>query len=140
MLELLSRCANPVKDPATSKLLAPRLQLTTACNSVLLLMSWGASRWIFKSLGLTGMFTLASSLLNIFTLPSGAMLDALGPRSTAIIFGGLASLGCWIFSFGPENDTNYTIGFILMSLGGPYVFNCTMSFGDLAASQELLFK
>ncbi|CAL1148168.1 unnamed protein product [Cladocopium goreaui] len=79
---------------------------------------------------LTGMFTLASSLLNIFTLPSGAMLDALGPRATAAVFGGLATFGCWIYSLGPENDTNYTVGFILMSLSGPYIFNCTMSFGN----------
>ena len=95
------------------------------------------SSLIHASAGLTGMFTLASSLLNIFTLPSGAMLDALGPRATAAVFGGLATFGCWIYSLGPENDTNYTVGFILMSLSGPYIFNCTMSFGNLAASPEV---
>ena len=34
-------------------------------------------------LDLTGMFTLATALLNMASTPSGAILDRLGPRATA---------------------------------------------------------
>ncbi|CAK9057262.1 Protein FMP42 [Durusdinium trenchii] len=77
---------------------------------------------------LTGMFTLTSSLLNILTLPSGAMLDYLGPRVTAGSFCCFVALGCWLFSLG--SDVNYYVGFILLGVSGPYIFNCTLSFGN----------
>lgn len=68
---------------------------------------------------LTGMFTLTSSLLNILTLPSGAMLDYLGPRVTAGSFCCFVALGCWLFSLG--SDVNYYVGFILLGDGADLV-------------------
>lgn len=62
----------------------------------------------------------------------------IGPQShSGSLWRRHATFGCWIYSLGPENDTNYTVGFILMSLSGPSIFNCTMSFGNLAASPEV---
>eukprot|EP00434_Breviolum_minutum_P016746 symbB.v1.2.014769.t1/scaffold1084.1/size139254/8 len=58
---------------------------------------------------LTGMFAMTTSLLNIAALPSG----------------------CAVFAKGPTNDVAYMVGFLLLGVSGPCIFNCTLSFGNL---------
>ena len=96
--------------------------------------------------------------LNIAALPSGAFLDRFGPRVTSIVFCALVGLGCLIFAEGPEQELAYIVGFrpkiardiffngshftwsclpkqdlflgfLLIGVSGPVIFNCTLSFG-----------
>ncbi|CAJ1378004.1 unnamed protein product, partial [Effrenium voratum] len=79
---------------------------------------------------LTGLFTTATSLLNLAALPSGFLLDLWGPRRCGALFCGLVAAGCWRFGAG-----NYQSGFLALAVGGPCIFNCTLSFGNLFPSR-----
>lgn len=82
---------------------------------------------------LTDMFTLAVSLLNLASMPAGAILDRFGPKLTATCFSFFVGLGCIIFSLGGPGDWEpaYYVGFLLLAVSGPCNFNCTLSFGNL---------
>eukprot|EP00930_Biecheleria_cincta_P083615 TRINITY_DN7314_c0_g1_i4.p1 TRINITY_DN7314_c0_g1~~TRINITY_DN7314_c0_g1_i4.p1 ORF type:complete len:469 (+),score=62.09 TRINITY_DN7314_c0_g1_i4:37-1407(+) len=81
---------------------------------------------------LTDMFTLAVSLLNVASMPGGAILDRFGPKLTATCFLFLVGMGCITFSLGgPGYSHAYYVGFLLLAVSGPCNFNCTLSFGNL---------
>ncbi|EDO15136.1 hypothetical protein Kpol_413p11 [Vanderwaltozyma polyspora DSM 70294] len=78
-----------------------------------------------QDLKLNNMFAVAATITNIIALPVGWILDYCGPRLSGI-FGALfiALGGCnFIFdsSIGQYYDP-YFVGFILLAVGGPFVF------------------
>ncbi|EOD27373.1 hypothetical protein EMIHUDRAFT_235992 [Emiliania huxleyi CCMP1516] len=82
---------------------------------------------------LTGMFTLATSLLNVFALPSGALLDCLGPKRTAGCLLLCSAAGCMLFAQGGDGSQGHIAfygGFLLFAISGPSMFNCTLSFSN----------
>lgn len=92
-----------------------------------------------QSLALTGMFAIATSLLNVMALPCGFMLDSAGPRVTASFAAGAVGVGCAMFAFGGPGWWGhffYYSGFMLLAIAGPAVFNCTLSFGNLFPGRE----
>jgi len=86
-----------------------------------------------QSLALTSMFTLATSMLNIVTLPFGTILDKVGPRANAAAMSFIVMLGSLLFAAGGYGMRSYaySIGFFLMGICGPPVFVSTVSFGNL---------
>jgi len=84
------------------------------------------------------MFTIATSALNLASIPTGAILDRYGPRLTAIGAGGLVTLGCLLFAQGGSGiwQSLYLIGFLAMALGGPPVFISALSFPNLFPGKE----
>lgn len=84
-------------------------------------------------LALSGMFTLATSALNLAGMPTGALLDYVGPSKNAAISALLTGLGCVIFSLGGPGAGQYAYdgGFLLMAIFGPPVFVSTLSFTSL---------
>lgn len=88
---------------------------------------------------LTGMFTVTSSLLNALSLPVGIILDRSGPRRTATICALSLALGCAMFGQGGEGAIGciiYYVGFVLLGVSGPAIFNCCASFGNLFPSKK----
>ncbi|KAJ5929818.1 hypothetical protein N7454_006768 [Penicillium verhagenii] len=69
------------------------------------------------------MFTIAAVATNVSALPVGTILDAYGPRVCGII--GSFCLAAGAIIFGCANQLpfdGYIIGYLLLSLGGPFVF------------------
>eukprot|EP00928_Gymnodinium_smaydae_P045824 TRINITY_DN304_c0_g2_i3.p1 TRINITY_DN304_c0_g2~~TRINITY_DN304_c0_g2_i3.p1 ORF type:complete len:491 (-),score=77.97 TRINITY_DN304_c0_g2_i3:202-1674(-) len=73
---------------------------------------------------LTGMFTLATSMLNVAALPSGAALDALGPSRAAVCFALLTAAGCALFAYGGPGPF------------GDFAYVGTLSFSNLFPAQK----
>lgn len=91
-----------------------------------------------RQLALSGMFTLATSSLNIFTFPAGIILDYLGPRRMTACMGLFIAVGCLLFSMGGHGPLQfcYYAGFTMMAIGGPPVFMSTVSFGNYFPGRE----
>lgn len=89
-------------------------------------------------LSLTLLFTLASSGVNIAALPTGAILDAIGPKWNATLSSFMVALGCLAFSFGGPGEAHrwYYGGFLLMACFGPPVFVSTLSVANLFPGRE----
>lgn len=69
------------------------------------------------------MFTIAAVVTNVSALPVGTILDAYGPRVSAIIGSIFLALGATIFALAKQLPFDgYIPGYLLLSLGGPFVF------------------
>ncbi|KAJ5496228.1 hypothetical protein N7463_008215 [Penicillium fimorum] len=69
------------------------------------------------------MFTIAAVVTNVSALPVGTILDAYGPRVSGII--GSICLAIGTVLFGTANKLpfdGYIPGYLLLALGGPFVF------------------
>ncbi|KAJ5632077.1 hypothetical protein N7490_008416 [Penicillium lividum] len=69
------------------------------------------------------MFTIAAVATNVSALPVGTILDAYGPRVSGIIGSFFLAIGAIIFACAEQLPFDgYTPGYLLLSLGGPFVF------------------
>ena len=69
------------------------------------------------------MFTVAAVVTNVCALLVGAILDSYGPRVTGIIGSVLFGLGCLVFALASDLPFDgYIPGYLLLALGGPFVF------------------
>lgn len=69
------------------------------------------------------MFTIAAVATNVSALPVGTILDAYGPRVCGLIGSLCLALGAALFAFaGQLPFDGYIPGYLLISLGGPFVF------------------
>jgi hypothetical protein len=69
------------------------------------------------------MFTIAAVATNVEALPVGTILDAYGPRVCGIIGSFLLATGAGLFAFAHELPFDgYIPGYLLLALGGPFVF------------------
>lgn len=86
-----------------------------------------------QELKLAGMFTLATSSLNLISLPAGAALDRLGPKRMGVSMIVLVVIGCWFFANGGSGlwELGYFCGFLFMAVSGPPVFMSVVSFANL---------
>ncbi|KAI5475172.1 hypothetical protein MNV49_001859 [Pseudohyphozyma bogoriensis] len=88
-------------------------------------------RWIVceaQDLKLGLLFTVASVATSVAGLPTGMVLDKLGPRTSTIIGAVLVALGAASFGAGYQSPAvdSYLIGYFLIAIGGPLV--CLSSF------------
>ncbi|RPB03063.1 MFS general substrate transporter [Choiromyces venosus 120613-1] len=77
-----------------------------------------------QEIRLNFMFTLAAVATNVCALLVGTILDQYGPRVSGIIGSILFALGCLGFSFAKQirNFDPYPISYLLLALGGPFIF------------------
>jgi hypothetical protein len=69
------------------------------------------------------MFTIAAVATNVSALPVGTVLDAYGPRVCGLIGSLCLALGAGLFAFARQLPFDgYIPGYLLLSLGGPFVF------------------
>ena len=69
------------------------------------------------------MFTIAAVATNVSALPVGTILDAYGPRVCGLIGSLCLALGAALFAFANRLPFDgYIPGYLLLSLGGPFVF------------------
>lgn len=69
------------------------------------------------------MFTIAAVATNVSALPVGTILDAYGPRVCGLIGSLCLALGAVLFAFANQLPFDgYIPGYLLLSLGGPFVF------------------
>lgn len=69
------------------------------------------------------MFTIAAVVTNISALPVGTILDAYGPRVCGIIGSICLATGATLFAMAKQLPFDgYIPGYLLLSLGGPFVF------------------
>ncbi|KAJ5389079.1 Protein FMP42 [Penicillium cataractarum] len=69
------------------------------------------------------MFTIAAVVTNVSALPVGTILDAYGPRVSGIIGSFCLAIGATIFALAEQLPFDgYIPGYLLLSLGGPFVF------------------
>ncbi|TVY73391.1 Protein FMP42 [Lachnellula suecica] len=68
------------------------------------------------------MFTVAAVGTNVAALPIGAILDTFGPRLCGIIGSFLLAIGSVLFAFASPSFDAYIPGYLLLALGGPFVF------------------
>ncbi|KAJ5631842.1 uncharacterized protein N7484_011942 [Penicillium longicatenatum] len=69
------------------------------------------------------MFTIAAVATNVSALPVGTILDAYGPRVSGIIGSFCLAAGAIIFACAEQLPFDgYIPGYLLLSLGGPFVF------------------
>jgi len=69
------------------------------------------------------MFTIAAVATNVSALPVGTILDAYGPRVCGLIGSLCLAIGATLFAFANQLPFDgYIIGYLLLSLGGPFVF------------------
>jgi len=87
---------------------------------------------------LTGMFTLATSALNLLSMAAGAALDRMGPRLTASCAALLVAAGFVLFGAGGLGSLQvlYVAGFLLMGVAGPVIFVSSLSFPNLFPGRE----
>lgn len=86
-----------------------------------------------QELKLAAMFTLATSSLNLISLPAGAALDRLGPKRMGVSMMLFVVIGCWLFANGGDGvwELGYFGGFWIMAVSGPPVFMSVVSFANL---------
>jgi len=92
-----------------------------------------------QTTALTGMFTLTTSALNLAAMPSGYIIDLLGPKTTATIALFVQSLGVALFAFGGDGVAGhalYFVGFLILGVAGPIVMNSVFSFANLFPGRE----
>jgi len=77
-----------------------------------------------QEIRLNFMFTLAAVATNVCALLVGTILDQYGPRVSGIIGSILFALGCLGFSFAKQirSFDPYPISYLLLALGGPFIF------------------
>ncbi|PWW79113.1 MFS general substrate transporter [Tuber magnatum] len=77
-----------------------------------------------QEIRLNFMFTLAAVATNVCALLVGTVLDRYGPRVSGIIGSMLFALGCLGFSLAKQirNFDPYPISYLLLALGGPFIF------------------
>ncbi|KAJ5698103.1 hypothetical protein N7462_000108 [Penicillium macrosclerotiorum] len=69
------------------------------------------------------MFTIAAVVTNVSALPVGAILDTYGPRVSSIIGCVCLAIGTIVFACASQLPFDgYIPGYLLLSLGGPFVF------------------
>lgn len=69
------------------------------------------------------MFTIAAVVTNVSALPVGTILDAYGPRVSGIIGSCCLAIGAALFAMAKQLPFDgYIPGYLLLSLGGPFVF------------------
>ncbi|KAJ5580272.1 uncharacterized protein N7459_006257 [Penicillium hispanicum] len=69
------------------------------------------------------MFTIAAVATNVSALPVGAILDAYGPRVSGIIGSLFLAIGALLFGCADQLPLDgYILGYLLLSLGGPFIF------------------
>jgi MFS family permease len=72
------------------------------------------------------MYTVAAVFTNMAALPVGTVLDRFGPRVCGIMGASFISIGCIVFSYAwdlaKKNIDGYIIGYLLLALGGPFIF------------------
>jgi hypothetical protein len=69
------------------------------------------------------MFTIAAVATNVSALPVGTILDAYGPRVCGLIGSLCLAFGAALFAFASQLPFDgYIPGYLLLSLGGPFVF------------------
>jgi len=92
-----------------------------------------------QTAALTGMFTLTTSSLNLAAMPTGYIIDHLGPRATATIALIVESIGVFAFAHGgdgPLGHAAYFGGFWILGVAGPAVLNSAFSFANLFPGKE----
>ncbi|RMD43011.1 hypothetical protein DV735_g2154, partial [Chaetothyriales sp. CBS 134920] len=83
----------------------------------------GTSPCYQQEIRLNLMFTIAAVSTNVAALPIGTILDRYGPRVCGIIGSVLLFAGACLFSAGSQVAADlYTPGYLLLALGGPFVF------------------
>ncbi|RMZ81899.1 hypothetical protein DV738_g1950, partial [Chaetothyriales sp. CBS 135597] len=83
----------------------------------------GVSPCYQQEIRLNLMFTIAAVSTNVAALPIGTILDRYGPRVCGIIGSVLLAAGACLFSAGSQVAVDlYTPGYLLLALGGPFVF------------------
>ncbi|KAI9815594.1 MAG: hypothetical protein M1832_005455 [Thelocarpon impressellum] len=76
-----------------------------------------------QELRLNLMFTVAAVVTNVCALLVGTILDRYGPRLTGVVGSVLFALGCVTFALAPQLAFDgYLTGYVLLALGGPFVF------------------
>ncbi|KAA8913194.1 hypothetical protein TRICI_003256 [Trichomonascus ciferrii] len=79
-----------------------------------------------QDLKLNRMFTYSAVLTNIVSLPVGYILDRVGPRKCGMIGAVIIAAGAGLFSNARSVSEylvdGYMVGYILLALGGPFVF------------------
>jgi len=69
------------------------------------------------------MFTIAAVATNVCALPVGTILDTFGPRISSIIGSIFLAAGALLFGFAAHLPFDgYIPGYLLLALGGPFVF------------------
>ncbi|KAJ5895631.1 Protein FMP42 [Penicillium taxi] len=69
------------------------------------------------------MFTIAAVVTNVSALPVGTILDSYGPRVSGIIGSFFLALGAILFGTASRLPFDgYIPGYLLLSLGGPFIF------------------
>jgi hypothetical protein len=69
------------------------------------------------------MFTIAAVVTNVSALPVGTILDAYGPRVSGIIGSFCLAIGALLFATAHKLPFDgYIPGYLLLALGGPFVF------------------
>jgi hypothetical protein len=68
------------------------------------------------------LFTLSSTVTNVVALPVGSLLDAIGPRKTAMMGAVVFILGNVVFGLGNDSFQAHQIGYGLLAIGGPMIF------------------
>eukprot|EP01120_Amphizonella_sp_Union-15-10_P008466 TRINITY_DN3052_c0_g1_i1.p1 TRINITY_DN3052_c0_g1~~TRINITY_DN3052_c0_g1_i1.p1 ORF type:complete len:440 (+),score=58.88 TRINITY_DN3052_c0_g1_i1:94-1413(+) len=84
-----------------------------------------------QTIELNSMFTAGASLSVFIQSVSGITLDFLGPKATGLIGLLMEIAGSLLFSFSSRTFEHYTLGFLLLSLGGPFVFTSSLHIGNL---------
>ncbi|RMZ86932.1 hypothetical protein DV736_g5836, partial [Chaetothyriales sp. CBS 134916] len=83
----------------------------------------GTSPCYQQEIRLNLMFTVAAVSTNVAALPIGTILDRYGPRVCGIIGSIFLFIGACLFSAGSRVIGDlYTPGYLLLALGGPFVF------------------
>ncbi|KAL7270000.1 hypothetical protein RUND412_007307 [Rhizina undulata] len=77
-----------------------------------------------QELRLNFMFTIAAVATNVVALLVGTVLDQYGPRVSAIMGSVLFAMGCagFVFADRIQRVDPYLISYLLLALGGPFVF------------------
>ena len=69
------------------------------------------------------MFTIAAVATNVCALPVGTVLDVYGPKVSGIVGSFCLALGAIFMGFAKSlPGDGYILGYLLLSLGGPFVF------------------
>jgi MFS family permease len=83
-------------------------QSKPGCHAQLLKLNW--------------MFSVASTLTNVASLPIGIFLDYLGSRWTILTGTFLFSCGTMLFGLSSAEWPMYTIAYGLIGVGGPFIY------------------
>ena len=68
------------------------------------------------------MFSIATTCTNLASLPIGLFLDSFGSKWTIGSGALLFTIGCCLFGFSSSVFPMYTIGYVFMGIGGPFIY------------------